>query len=248
MLKHVQNSWFRNLATASPQFVISLGMLPKSAAKQFAACARGDFDGYFRQFGSIFARIGAGQAVVRLGWEANKTRPWSPDTAANVPDYVACFQREAEALKSTAPNLKIEWTMGRISAVPFNVMDMYPGDEHVDVIGVHYYDNVGPKISTQAAWDYHYTRTYYGGPRGLGTWLAAAKSRGKKLAVSEWGVWDQGDLAKADNPAYVENMYRFFRDNAANIAYENYYSCPLVHQLYPSTRFTKARARYKELW
>ena len=93
-------------------------------------------------------------------------------------------------------------------------------------------------------------RTYSnGGPRGLGAWLAAARARGKRLAVSEWGVWDQGDLAKADNPVYVENMYRFFRDNAANIAYENYYNRPIIkHQLYPSTRFAKARARYQELW
>jgi beta-mannanase len=186
--------------------------------------------------------------VVRLGWEANKTRPWSPATAADIPDYVTCFQREAASLKSTAPNLRIEWAMGRISNVPFNVMDMYPGDEHVDVIGVHYYDNVGPKIATQAAWDQHYMTTYNGGPAGLGTWLAAAKSRGKRLAVSEWGVWDQGDLAKADNPVYVENMYRFFRDNAADIAYENYYNRPLKHQLFPSTRFAQARARYQELW
>ncbi len=67
--------------------------------------------------------------------------------------------------------------------------------------------------------------------------------------MPEWGVWDQGGgAAAADNPLYVENMYRFFRDNAADIAYENYYNRPLVHQLYPSTKFTKARARYKELW
>jgi beta-mannanase len=186
--------------------------------------------------------------VVRLGWEANKSRPWSPETAADVPDYVACFRREARALKSAAPGLKVEWTVGRISSVRFNLMNMYPGDAHVDHLGLHYYDNVGPKISTQAAWDQHYDATWYGGPRGLGRWLAAAKSRGKRLAVSEWGVWDQGSLAKADNPVYVENMHRFFRNNAASIAYENYYNCSTKHQLHPSTRFTKARARYKELW
>jgi hypothetical protein len=150
--------WFTGLRSKagirrSPLPVISLPMLPKDAAKQFAACARGDFDGHFRQYGQLIASAGAGHAVVRLGWEANKTRPWSPSTAADIPDYVTCFQREAASLKSTAPNLRIEWAMGRISNVPFNVMDMYPGDEHVDVIGVHYYDNVGPKIATQAAWD-----------------------------------------------------------------------------------------------
>ena len=132
----------------SPLPVISLPMLPDEAARQFAACARGDFDGYFRQYGQQLAAAGRGHAVIRLGWEANRNRPWSPVTADDIPGYVECFRREAAALKSTAPDLKIEWAMGRMSFVPFNVMDMYPGDAHVDVIGVHYYDNVGPKIST----------------------------------------------------------------------------------------------------
>jgi hypothetical protein len=239
MLDHFSTSRFKALANATPQFVVSLPMLPKSADGQLARCAAGAFDGHFRQFGALFARIGAGQAVVRLGWEANKSRPWSPETAADVPDYVACFRREARALKSAAPGLKVEWTVGRISSVRFNLMNMYPGDAHVDHLGLHYYDNVGPKISTQAAWDQHYDATWYGGPRGLGRWLREAKARGKRLAVSEWGVWDQGSLAKADNPVYVENMHRFFRNNAASIAYENYYNCPTSHQLYPSTRFTR---------
>ena len=148
--------WFNGLKSMagirrSPLPAISLPMLPGEAAKQFGACARGDFDGDFRQYGEQIAAAGAGHAVVRLGWEANKTRPWSPSTAADIPDYVTCFQREAAALRSTAPSVKIEWAMGRISAVPFDVMDMYPGNAHVDVIGVHYYDNVAPKIATQAA-------------------------------------------------------------------------------------------------
>jgi len=52
-----------------------------------------------------------------------------------------------------------------------------------------------------------------------GRWLAAARARGKKLAVSEWGVWNQGSVAKSDNPVYVDNMYRFFQANVADIAY-----------------------------
>jgi hypothetical protein len=95
--------WFTGLRSKagirrSPLPVISLPMLPKDAAKQFAACARGDFDGHFRQYGQLIASAGAGTAVVRLGWEANKTRPWSPSTAADIPDYVTCFQREAASL------------------------------------------------------------------------------------------------------------------------------------------------------
>jgi hypothetical protein len=67
--------------------------------------------------------------------------------------------------------------------------------------------------------------------------------------VPEWGVWDQGaGSAAADNPLYVENMYRFFRDNAADIAYENYYNCPARHRIHPVSPYPRASARYRELW
>jgi hypothetical protein len=169
-------------------------------------------------------------------------------TVEGIPDYVGCFRRAAAALKSAAPNLTIEWSVGRQASLPINIMDMYPGDEAVDVIGLHYYDNVSPKIRSQAYWDQHYNATRYDGPRGLGAWLATARAHGKKLAVPEWGVWNQGSVAKADNAVYIENMYRFFRNNAADIAYENYYSCPLTHRLYPQETFPAARAKYRELW
>ncbi len=83
---------------------------------------------------------------------------------------------------------------------------------------------------------------------GLGEWLKAARARGKKLAVPEWGVWDTGDTRAADTPVYIDNMYRFFRANAADIAYENYYNCPQKHRLFPQTDFPQASARYRALW
>ena len=38
---------------------------------QFAQCAAGAFDGYFRQVGANLRNAGAQGTVVRLGWEAN---------------------------------------------------------------------------------------------------------------------------------------------------------------------------------
>ena len=86
----------------------------------------------------------------------------------------------------------------------------------VDLWGVHYYDS-GPLMNTQTRWDAAYTRTFNGGPWGLGTWLQAARQHGKKLAVSEWGVWQQAGqaAAAADDPVYVDNVFRFFGANAA---------------------------------
>ena len=42
--------------------------------------------------------------------------------------------------------------------------------------------------------------------------------------MGEWGVWANGANVTPDDPVYMDNMYRFFRDNAANIAYEAYFN------------------------
>jgi hypothetical protein len=137
--------------------------------------------------------------------------------------------------------------MGRISNVPFNVMDMYPGDEHVDVIGVHYYDNVGPKIATQAAWDQHYMRTYNGGPRG-----SARGSRPPSRAARGWpsrsGACGTRATWRRPTTRSTSRTCTGSSGTTRDIAYENYYNRPTVHQLFPSTRFAQARARYKDWW
>ena len=89
-------------------------------------------------------------------------------------------------------------------------MQMYPGDDLVDIMGVHYYDS-GPEKNTQATWDQYYNITYNGQPWGIGTWLAAAQAHGKRLGVAEWGVWAQGLRRWADDPVYIANMYKFFK-------------------------------------
>ena len=58
---------------------------------------------------------------------------------------------------------------------------MYPGDDVVDLIGVHYYDT-GPLKNTQAIWDKYYNITYNNGPWGLGAWLKFARDHKKKIA------------------------------------------------------------------
>ena len=52
MAGFIAKPYYRKRVKDAPQPVVSLPMLPKNAARQHAACARGDFDAYYRQFGS----------------------------------------------------------------------------------------------------------------------------------------------------------------------------------------------------
>jgi hypothetical protein len=253
-----QSSGLRPAKGRPPLLVVSLPLLPDTNKGQFAQCAAGSFDGSFAQIGANLQKAGAQGTVVRLGWEANigsDSHPWGVDTPDQVPAYVACWRRAAAALKAGGPALNTEWTSAKKTAnKALHVTDMYPGDDVVDVVGVHYYDS-GPEKSTQAVWDKYYGVTFNGGPWGLGTWLDFARSRGKKLAVSEYGLWRQGTMtaAQADDPVYVDNMYRFFRGNAADLAYETYFNAmadqhALCNADGTPTSFPSAAAAYKADW
>ncbi len=125
------------------------------------------------------------------------------------------------------------------------VADMYPGSDLVDIIGTHYYDS-GPEKDTQAVWNQYYNAEFGGNPWGINAWLNFARAHGKRLGVGEWGIWDQGQpAAQADDPVYIDNMYRFFKANAGSIAYETYFNAMAdQHLLCPTTRFPKASAMY----
>ncbi|HEY0435950.1 MAG TPA: hypothetical protein VGC92_04875 [Phenylobacterium sp.] len=246
-------TWLQGSATRAPLLVVSLALLPRNNAGQFAQCAAGAFDDYFRQVGANLQRAPAQGVVVRLGWEANigsDSHPWGVDTADQVPLYVQCWRHAALALKAGGPRLNIEWTSAKKTQNrALSLAAMYPGDDVVDVIGVHYYDS-GPEKNTQALWDKYYGVSFNGWPWGLGAWLQFARSHGKKLGLGEWGLWDRGQgPAQADDPVYIDNMYRFFRDNAADIAYETYLNgIAGQHPLCPGTTFPRSTAQYQADW
>ena len=249
------------LAAQAPLWVVSVPLLTDSTAGQFSACAAGAFDRYWRQIGANLRRAGARTTIVRLGWEANSgSHAWGVTSPGQVPAYRACWRHAAAQLKATAPAVLLDWTNSKrtpntaIHVLPLHMGDvaMYPGDDVVDLWGVHYYDS-GPKMSTQALWDAAYTRTSGGEPWGLGTWLQAAKDHGKLLGIGEWGVWRHpGQTATvADDPVYIDNMHRFFAVQAANVAYETYFNADPPdgeHALCPGAPFPRALATYKAAW
>src|SRR5689334_483920 len=79
MSTYLQGRAFKAQVDWTPQLVVSLGLVPASAKGQFAACATGAFDAYYRQFGRLMAQAGAGRTVVRLGIEpsvGSASHPW----------------------------------------------------------------------------------------------------------------------------------------------------------------------------
>jgi hypothetical protein len=245
---------------------LRMPMLPGTGATlasgvTFASCASGSYDSYFVSLGQFLVGRGRGDSHVRIGWEANGNwYPWNAGNAASPQEWVQCFQHEATALRSAAPNVQIDWNMNADTKTPAsgNATDIYPGDAYVDSIGVDFYDFF-PALDTDALWTQHYMdQAPGGGPHGIGAWLAYAVSRGKPFSVPEWGIINSSAAdcsCGGDDPVYVGHMHDFFAASAANMAYESYFNLPVTTGttenetiIYPSTTSPNASARYQSLF
>jgi hypothetical protein len=212
----------------------------------FEQCAAGAYDVHFRALGRTLKKYGREDSYIRLGWEGNGDwYPWSAN--GNTGGWKACFRREVQALRSVAPGVQIDWNMNKDGNT--NAVDLYPGDDAVDVIGVDYY-SMYPALNSRAAWDRMYLkRGSNKTPTGIGAWLAFAKSHGKKLSVPEWGVNNGGGGGGGDDAGYVSHMHQFFEKNAGYIAYEGYFNsqCPNFC-IVPSGKNPQAASMYRQLW
>lgn len=249
VVKLVKGSYIRGFASKRGELSLGLALLANNTRGKWGDCNSGKFDGYFREIGKALKSHGLGNAIIRLGWEANGSGfPWYAGNQAEA--YKACFRRQVKNLKSQAPGLRIEWTMRKGNGLPYSVEKIYPGNDVVDIIGVLYYDRF-PAVHTEKQWQASLKETHRGGPKGLATYLQFAKSRGKKLAVPEWGVSDGYKGAGArDNPFFIEKMFQFFKANAGSIAYETYFNCnpASIYKIHPAKHNPKAAAKYQQLW
>ena len=248
VLGNLRGSAVNNAANRPGQVAIALAMLMQG--QRFSDCTSGKLDGTFKEIGQTLSGGNMAGTIVRLGWEANGTSyAWS--IRDQVEPYKACFRRLVGILRNQAPNIQIEWSMRKDNGASVGVHNVYPGNDVVDIIGTSFYDRY-PSTNTQSQWDEAYRETKQGGPKGLGTWLDFAKSKGKKLALAEWAVSDGEPRSSRDNPFFVEKVWQFLKANSSNIAYEAYFNCintgAGIYMVYPERNNPQAAAKYKQLW
>jgi hypothetical protein len=211
------------------------------------ACAAGDYDGYWRQFGRTLTKFGRGDADVRLGWEFNGDWFWW--YPRNVDTWKSCYRRSVAAIRSTAPHVQINWNMtahrDHLPVSGRNVWDAYPGDDVVDLVSIDAYDSYPASVS-QSTWNRQCNVS-----SGLCTVIKFARDHGKKFAVPEWGLV-RSTGGGGDNPYYIEKMYETFAANADQLAYEAYYNNSegdnVRSSLHNPVLNPRAASRYLELF
>lgn len=255
-------SGVKNHLTDGARVAVAIGMLPETHRGQHMACWQGRFANEIRAVGTALIKAGAPNAIIRLGWEANRVNgyPWAVTNDASA--WKGCFRKWIKILRTLPGQAFVfDWTMQDKSTYPID--QLYPGDAWVDIIGVNVYDRC-PPARTEAEWATWYNAKAKDGrnPRGLGTWLDFARQRGKKLSVPEWGIGGPSPVRNCtepgiDNPFWMRKMFDFFRANAAHIAYEAYFNghgdgrttaVDGSHKLAPTYHNPLSAAVYKELW
>jgi hypothetical protein len=249
--------WARRPASRYGTVAVALPMLPESARGQLARCARGDFDHHMRAVGQKLVAAGAATGLIRLGWEANRPGSFAWAAEGDGRSWVACYRRWADQLRGTkGQRFRFVWNMAAQGRFP--ATRIWPGSSYVDIVGVQYFDQC-PSSRTEADWhERHHRMGPEGTPYGLGSWLAWAKNKGKKLAVPEWGIGGErscsGGLRPGwDNAMFVRKMAEFFRANAGWIAFEAYFNGDMKpaggsYRLAPAVDNPRSAAVYREMW
>ena len=238
------NSFYTTWAGQSYTKSFGIPLFPDDVGATVEGCIAGNYDHYWRTFANTMNSTGltAQGTIIRLGWEFNQ------DPQSGSPSqFAACFRQIERTVSAIAPGLVWDWNVNRgpSDQMPDNsVLDAYPGNKYVNLIGVDSYDD-WPTANTPGGWQYQLN-----GPYGLNFWLNFAKAHDKLLSVPEWGV-ATGDMwpghEGGDDPAYIKDMYDFFAANKTWIAFESYYNDSGT-AIFDPVENPVASAEYQKLW
>ena len=233
------------------RLVLSTPMIPDSGGT-LAEGARGTYDVHFRKLGEFLVANGLANTILRLGWEFNGDWfAWSakPDPAS----YIGYWRRVVDAMRAVpGARFEFEWCPNS-GFTGMDAKDGYPGDAWVDYIGLSTYDAAwgsGDHRTPQGRWNLIRTQV-----NGLEWQRAFAAAHGKRMAYSEWGLWEfrlpsysVNGTDGRDDPYYIERMREWM--DANEVAYATYFeydSSEGFHRLMTG-RFPNGAAKYRQLF
>ena len=235
--------------------VYGVPLLPSDGSTTLAQVAAGEHDEDFRAVARTLLKYGRGDAVLRIGWEANGDNWWPWDVDANgAADYRAAFRRVTEVMRSESPDFVIDFDISCGTGLAGStdrtaaLSQLYPGDSHVDVIGCDVYDFYETKATNAAEWA---AALRPKGAPGLADVMDFASQHRKPFSVPEWGLSAKANGGNGDNPFYIRQMYDLFTAHAGALAYEQYFNEPdaaIANGLWSSNQNPRSSDEYRSLW
>lgn len=224
----------------------------KTVAQKYVTLAAGGYNQHFTTLGQAFqSRPALRNAIVRLGWEFNgNSRAWGipPNDAATLANYKTGFNQAAAALKAACPTLRIEWGPNcQLDWTGRSFDDMWPGGQHIDIIGIGAYDYYWPANSSDDETRWAWLRDGETGVNGLAHQVRMARRHRKHLGHTEWGLWDDTGAANpggvGDHPWFITRITRWHRIHG--YAYQIYNNVVTGEGEHTLTAYPTSLARYK---
>jgi hypothetical protein len=230
------------------RLTVSLPLLPTSHAGDFQGIIDGKYDSYYRQFAQGLQNTAAEDTIVRLGWEMNgNTFPWRVNSS-NVETYKAAYRHAVDVMEAVEPSLEWEWEPNvTLDAAGLPFEQLYPGDAHVDYIGLAVYDYHWPSGSADPGIDVRWKWLQDPDPNrvddnGMIHHVNFAALHGKPITFTEWGLWTKGqEGGGGDDPEFVRRLAEWMRYHGA--AHHIYNEGNSKHSL---NQFPNAQAVYKQ--
>jgi hypothetical protein len=212
-------NWIHFARRRGDRLIITVEMFPEQAKSQSwrVLGAEGSFAGYARTLATNLVANGMGDAVIRIGPEANGT--WAEDNIGTAPKDWALWRRfwrrTALAMRSVrGAHFDFNWCIAAgYRPIPF--ADYYPGDDVVDSVGVDVYDEGEPR-GEQNSWGYQDSR-----PGGVAAIAAFAKAHHKPFSIPEWGLEPTADGGGGNRARFIKGVKQAIHSD--NVLFESYF-------------------------
>jgi len=210
------------------EVVFTTPMIPRDGST-LARCGAGAYDEHWRRFAATFVDGQRPTALIRLGHEFNHTfYPWTA-SGGREREYAECFRRIVDVTRSV-PGSKLRFVWNVLSgAETADVEAAYPGDDHVDVIGLDLYDGVQGVRDFHERWQIVRTQPY-----GLDWVKRFAAAHRKPISFDEWGLVKSTNAEardpsgdSGDNTVFIHGMFDFF--SSENVLYACYFDWRTRH-------------------
>lgn len=243
----------KNLVVSIRTFPSSAEFTANSCAQNYRRVANGEFDDYYKAIALNLKNAGVpANAIFRFGWELNSNQPWGLSgcrTAADAQTFIEGYRHIVDIFRlNFGDTFSVSWNfLKQASTLPMSIDTYYPGDDYVDYVGIDYSD-ANPPAATQEEFDAFANQGTLAVPMGINTWTAYAQSKGKVIAVDQWGVMPRANGGLGDNPAYIEAMYGWFQLHACQLGYESYFNGAGSGQALDTGENSGAASKYASLW
>ena len=177
--------WFIDLWSRIDRPVFwSVPLVPSKGRNALEEAASGAHNAVYRRAAQKLAafRPHDNPVFIRTGWEFNGDWfPWS--AAGRERAFIGAFRQFVDSFRAVSDRFQFEWNVN-MGASKTDPERCYPGNAHVDVIGMDFYWHLQyTSRDPLAAWDKMLNEGH-----GLRWHQRFAAACGKPTAYSEWGV------------------------------------------------------------